>query len=299
MKHLIYSNQLSCFISYLHHLNYSDKTIKDYTRSMDVFFSWVKKDPSQISNDDLIGFSAFLQTSKLSVSMQNQFISAAKLYFSYIKSYNFDVSSIERPRIIRSTPDVLSIEDVSRLLKSTDNIKHIAMLSLIYACGLRRSELINIKISDIDKNRYTIFIRKSKGHKDRYVPVCDDILMLLRSYYSEYRPVVYLFESNVKGIKYSASSVHKVFCKAYQKSGIKKPASLHTLRHSFATHLLDDGNDIRVIQKLLGHALLSSTEIYTHISDARLKAVKLPYRLVSVNQVNNFKNYRHENLQRS
>jgi site-specific recombinase XerD len=172
-------------------------------------------------------------------------------------------------------PKILSEEEVIAILKSVDNLKHKTMLSLIYAAGLRRSELINLEVNDIDSKRMVINIRGGKGKKDRITLLSEKILNLLRTYFQAYRPKVWLFEG-VAGEAYSVSSLQKIFAVALRKSGVRKDASLHTLRHSFATHLLENGTDIRYIQALLGHNSSKTTEIYTHVTTKGFEKIRSP-----------------------
>lgn len=151
------------------------------------------------------------------------------------------------------------------------------MLSLIYACGLRRSELLNLKPTDIDSKRGILLIKQAKGKKDRIAPISEKIIELLRQYYKAYKPTVWLFEGQQKGEQYTAESLQSVLKQALQKSNIKKPVSLHWLRHSYATHLLESGTDLRFIQELLGHNSSKTTEIYTHVSTKSLQNIKSPF----------------------
>ena len=151
------------------------------------------------------------------------------------------------------------------------------MLSLIYSCGLRRSELLNIKPNDIDSNRNLLIIRKAKGMKDRIVPLSDKIITMLREYYKSNRPEIWLFEGQQKGEKYTETSLQEIFKASLKKAGIQKPASLHWLRHSYATHLLENGTDLRYIQELLGHKSSKTTEIYTHVSNKSIQKIKSPF----------------------
>jgi len=150
------------------------------------------------------------------------------------------------------------------------------MLSLIYACGLRRSELLNLKSGDIDRQRGVLFIRQSKGKKDRIVPISKKITDILEEYSMYYKTERYLFEGQIKGAQYSASSLMKVLGESCTKVGILKPVTLHWLRHSYATHLLESGTDLRFIQELLGHSSSKTTEIYTHVSIKSLQNIKSP-----------------------
>jgi integrase/recombinase XerD len=172
---------------------------------------------------------------------------------------------------------VLSKEEVKQILNAHKNIKHRAMLSLIYACGLRRSELLNLKIPDVDSKRGLLIIRQAKGKKDRVAPLSERIVGLLREYYRQEQPVDYLFEGQEKGKAYSAKSLESVLKQALRKAKITKPVTLHWLRHSYATHLLENGTDLRYIQELLGHKSSKTTEIYTHVSTKSLQKIKSPF----------------------
>jgi integrase/recombinase XerD len=172
---------------------------------------------------------------------------------------------------------VLSKEEVKKILDAHSNLKHKAMLSMIYSCGLRRSELLNLKFSDIDSKRNIVIIRQSKGKKDRITPLSAKILDLLRRYYKEYSPKTYLFEGQEKNTQYSARSLEEVLKKSVKLASINKPVTLHWLRHSYATHLLESGTDLRYIQELLGHNSSKTTEIYTHVSTKNIPQIKSPF----------------------
>jgi integrase/recombinase XerD len=151
------------------------------------------------------------------------------------------------------------------------------MLSLVYACGLRRSEVLNIKASEIDSKRKLLLIRNAKGRKDRIAPLSDKLIAMLREYYTMYKPKTWLFEGQEKGEQYTGSSLQEVLKKAIKTAKINKPVSLHWLRHSYATHLLEAGTDLRYIQELLGHKSSRTTEIYTHVSTKSLQNIKTPF----------------------
>jgi integrase/recombinase XerD len=174
-------------------------------------------------------------------------------------------------------PNVLSKEEVKKILDAPANIKHRAMLSLIYACGLRRGELLNLKPADVDSKRKLLIIRQAKGRKDRVAPLSEKIIGLLREYYKTYRPQQWLFEGQDQGEQYSEQSLQSVLKHAVKKVGIKKPVTLHWLRHSYATHLLEKGVDLRYIQELLGHKSSKTTEIYTHVSEKKLINIISPF----------------------
>jgi integrase/recombinase XerD len=187
------------------------------------------------------------------------------------------VDKIYRPKTEKLLPNVLSKEEIKMILNAHGNIKHKTMLSLIYSCGLRRSELINLKHTDIDSKRNIVIIRQAKGKKDRIVPLSIKILDMLRDYFRLYKPKIWLFEGNEAGSLYSEQSLQKVLKQALAKVGIKKPVTLHWLRHSYATHLLEAGTDLRYIQEILGHSSSKTTEIYTHVSTKSLQNVKSPF----------------------
>jgi site-specific recombinase XerD len=211
----------------------------------------------------------------VSISYQNQSINAIKFYYEQVLGRPVRTYYIQRPKKERTLPNVLSEEEVLSILKSTDNLKHRAMLSLIYSSGLRLGELINLKLPDIDSKRMLVIVKQGKGKKDRVTLLSVKILQLLREYFKKYKPREYLFEGQF-GEQYSPTSVQKVFRMAKQKAGIKKKATVHTLRHSFATHLLERGTDLRYIQSLLGHQSAKTTEIYTHITKRGLDKITSP-----------------------
>ena len=184
---------------------------------------------------------------------------------------------MQRPRREHKLPNVLSKEEVKAIIEALTNTKHRTMLSLIYACGLRRSELLNLKIGDVDSKRYMLIIRNSKGYKDRQVPISDKTIEMLREYYKMYKPKIGLFEGQKIAEKYSERSLEQILKKVLLKARIAKPVTLHWLRHSYATHLLESGTDLRYIQELLGHKSSKTTEIYTHVSQKSLQNIKSPF----------------------
>jgi integrase/recombinase XerD len=184
---------------------------------------------------------------------------------------------VHRPKREKLLPNVLSKEEIKLILNAHSNIKHKAMLSLIYSCGLRRSELLNLKPSDIDSKRNIIIVRQAKGKKDRIAPLSLKIIEMLREYFILYKPSIYLFEGQTKGTAYDERSLQKVLKQAIEKVGIKKPVTLHWLRHSYATHLLENGTDLRYIQEILGHSSSKTTEIYTHVSTKSIQKITSPF----------------------
>ena len=259
---------LQKFKEYLVSSRYSARTVKTYTDIMRVFLQFLAdKSPREIDNEDLLRFNNdYIIKKNYSSSYQNQAVNAVKLYSKVVNATKLDPELIRRPQRERTLPKVISKEEVKRIIESTGNLKHRAFLSIIYGCGLRRSEAINLKPVDIDSERMIIHIIKSKGKKDRIVPVSEKLLQLLREYYKAYKPETYLFEGQYSGRPYNEHTGQAILKRATEKAGIKKPVSLHWLRHSYATHLLEAGTDLRYIQEIIGHKSSKTTEIYGHFS---------------------------------
>jgi site-specific recombinase XerD len=208
-------------------------------------------------------------------STLNQAINALKFYYGTMLKKKF-LYEIKRPRKDKKLPVVLSKEEVAKILSSVDNIKHKAILMLIYSAGLRVGEVVKLKIEDIDSKRMLIHIKGSKGRKDRYTMLSETALDILRRYWREYKPEKWLFEGARAGRYLSTRTVEKILEHACEKANIRKDVSVHTLRHSFATHLLEGGTDLRYIQELLGHKDSKTTEIYTHVSTKSIGKIKSP-----------------------
>jgi integrase/recombinase XerD len=233
---------------------------------------------AEISNEDVIIYNnEYILKNNLSASYQNQIVNAIKLFFQTIRETKMMVDKIHRPKRSKLLPNVLSKEEIKLILNAHSNIKHKTMLSLIYSCGLRRSELLNLKPADIDSKRGIVIIRQSKGKKDRIAPLSPKILDMLREYYIGFKPKTWLFEGQNENTKYDERSLSNVLKQALTKSRINKPVSLHWLRHSYATHLLESGTDLRYIQELLGHSSSKTTEIYTHVSTKSIQQIKSPF----------------------
>jgi integrase/recombinase XerD len=231
-----------------------------------------------INNEDVIVYNnEHILKNKLSASYQNQVINAIKLFFQTIRDTKMLVDKIHRPKRAKVLPNVLSKEEIKLILNAHSNIKHKMMLSLIYSCGLRRSELLNLKPADIDSNRNIVLLKNAKGKKDRIAPLSPKILEMLREYYVLCKPKIWLFEGQNIGEQYSEYSLQSVLKQALQKTGIAKPVTLHWLRHSYATHLLESGTDLLYIQELLGHNSSKTTEIYTHVSTKSIQQIKSPF----------------------
>ncbi len=202
---------------------------------------------------------------QISSSQQNQRINAIKFYYEKVLGREKMYVDIKRPLKQKMIPNVLSVEEIKTMIDVTDNLKHKCIISLLYSAGLRRSELLNLKLTDILSGQMLIKVTQSKGKKDRYVGLSHHMLKLLRQYYIMYKPKQYLFEGS-NGKQYSAESVLKVVKTAARKANIKRNVTPHMLRHSFATHHLESGTDLRYIQEFLGHNSSKTTEIYTHVA---------------------------------
>lgn len=257
---------------------YSTRTIELYIDCMKLFLVYfADRDLKEINNSDFLLFNKkVIIDEKYSASYQNQSINAIKLFFDRIENTDLRIEEIERPKRPKKLPNVISKQEVEMLLKSIRNIKHKTILTLIYSCGLRRSELVNLEVPQLNKERKVLEILNSKGKKDRLIPLSKKLQQFLDLYLSKYQPKKYLFEGNVEGEKLSFTSLWNILKFACIKVGITKPVSLHWLRHSYATHLHEGGTDIRVIQELLGHKSCRTTEIYTHVSTKYLHEVFSP-----------------------
>lgn len=265
------------FLKLLEVKRYSKSTQKTYIQAISQFLEYFSKiDPSKINNEDVFRYIEHkIQDNKISFSTQKGIVGAIKLFYKYIYNENIKIDYIYPDRQEYKLPKVLAIEDIKKILNSIQNLKHKTLISTIYSCGMRISEALNLKISDIDSKRMMVRIENSKGNRDREVMLSHNLLILLREYYKEYKPKKYIFEGQ-KGGKYTARSAEQVFKKALQTSKINKKASLHTLRHSYATHLIEQGTDIRIVQELLGHKNIKTTQIYTHITDIRKLKIRNP-----------------------
>lgn len=267
------------FQNYLKAKRYSDSTIKTYTEALRVFIKFfIDKPLEEIDNSDVILFNnEYILKNNLSESYQNQTVNALKLFFIVTHNKKIIVELLERPRREKRLPNVLSKDEVKQILGALTNIKHQTMLSLIYSCGLRCGELLSLKPNQIDSKRNILLVHQSKGKKDRIVPLSNKTIEMLRNYYSIYKPEVYLFEGQNKGESYDERSLQKIIKKAVYLARINKPVTLHWLRHSYATHLLEAGTDLRYIQEILGHNSSRTTEIYTHVSTNNLQQIKSPF----------------------
>ncbi len=234
------------------------------------------QDPESIDKSDITNWLNFIVKQRnASRSYQNQMINSIKFYYEHVLDRDRETYQLERPRKERKLPTVLTQDEVRRMLSTIKNRKHRCIIKLIYSAGLRMGELLDMKIEDIDSSNMMIKIRYGKGFKDRFSILSQDLLNELREYWKEYRPKEWLFEGQ-NGGPYSQTSVQTIIIRAARAANIKKRVTAHTLRHSFATHLVENGTNLRHIQILLGHNSSKTTEIYTHISNVDLRKVRSP-----------------------
>jgi len=265
------------YILKMKELRYGDHTVQTYSSLFEEFINYYYRfDIDKIDEPMIIAFLRYLVIErKVSTSYQNQSINAIKFYYERVLGGQRKVYLVDRPRTEKTLPVVLNEEEVSAIINATTNLKHKTILMTIYSAGLRISEALNLKIEDIDSSRMQIRVSQSKGKKDRYTILSVKTLDILRQYFLEYKPKVWLFEGP-KGEQYSDRSIQTILKTSVTKTNIKKRITVHTLRHSFATHLLENGTDLRYIQALLGHESSKTTEIYTHVTTKGFEQIKSP-----------------------
>ena len=255
---------------------YSYKTVKGYLYYNRDFLNFIDKNPFDIQESDIKNYLLYLAEEKQSAtSTLNQAINALKFYYGTMLKRKF-VYEVKRPRKDKKLPVILSQEDVAKILSSVDNLKHKTLLMLVYSAGLRVGEVVKLKPEDIDSKRMLVFLKGSKGKKDRYTLLSETTLKTLREYWKEYKPTKWLFPGPDKERYITIRTAQRVFEMACEKALIKKDVTIHSLRHSFATHLLENGTDLRYIQELLGHKSSKTTEIYTHVSNKALMKIRNP-----------------------
>ncbi|GAB1445341.1 MAG: site-specific integrase [Cyclobacteriaceae bacterium] len=253
---------------------YSNNTIRSYVRCFEQYLNHYKDaDPTELNELHIKEYLSTLIKKKVSNSYINQAINAIKFYYEIVLDMPNRFYDMERPIKEHKLPKVISKKEVLAIINNTANIKHKCIVALLYSAGLRRAELLNLKLTDIDSERMVIRIESAKGNKDRYSLLSHNVLEDLRIYFKQWRPQKYLFEGP-GGTPYTGTSVEKIVKSAARKAGIFKPVSPHMLRHSFATHLLESGTDLRNIQVLLGHNSLKTTEIYAHVATNAFNTIK-------------------------
>jgi integrase/recombinase XerD len=251
------------------YLNYSSRTKNNYLSHIKQFLKSIgDKQIIHLSSKD---FQSYLNNYNFtSVSQQNQIINSIRFLYKEVLGKKYDKVSFKRPKSEKKLPQVIDGEHIKEQLSKITNLKHKTILTLTYSVGLRVSEIVNLRIEDIDSKRMLIHIKNAKGKKDRIVPLSQTVLELMREYWKEYKPKEYLFNGQSGG-KYSIQSCQKIY-----KKYIDESSSIHTLRHSSFTNLLESGTDLRIIQKIAGHSSSKTTEIYTHVSNQLLSKVNLP-----------------------
>lgn len=271
--------QIQSFKAWMEQKRYAVNTIKTYNHQLEIFFGfYASKTPETVQLEDITRFNTeFIMKHGLSPTFQNQTVSALKLF--YEKNYNrlLNIEQIERPLKSNPLPKVFSRPDLEKFFHAITNPKHKMAMMMIYSCGLRRSELVGLKLEHLDSKRKLLSVINAKGKKDRVIPLSQRTLEKIKAYYLAHRPVTYLIEGQYPGRSLTASSLQKVFEKALINAKINKPYTIHCLRHSIATHLLENGTDLRIIQELLGHKSSKTTEIYTHVSNQTLQNIKNPF----------------------
>lgn len=268
---------LKTYSRYLQGLRLSKSTVATY-RNFIVFLLlyWKDRPLAQLDNKSTQRFiEVVIERRKYGISTHRQLISALRHFGDRFTESSLDPYLIARPRKNQSLPTVLSKEEVIDLLRVTYNLKHQTILALMYSCGLRIGEVLSLQLADIDLDRKQLLVRQAKGRKDRYIVLAESIKPLLLNYVSSFKPQHYVFQGS-KGGTYSASSIRAFLKRSCCRAGIKKPVTPHTLRHSYATHLIENGVNLRLVQELLGHAKPETTMIYTHVAKKDLLAVQSP-----------------------
>ncbi len=255
--------------------NYSPQTIRSYISSLKALSNYYNLSPAKISLEQFkLYLAGRVSRFEISSSSVNQIIGAWRILQCDILKREWINFEVKRPRPEKKLPHVLSQKKLVSLIASITNTKHHALISLAYATGMRRNEILQIKIEDIDSDRNVIIVKHGKGNKQRQIPINTSLIEILRNYYVKYRPIKFLFEGQQPGMSYSATSFSKILKKAANKISISKPVSPHILRHSFATHSLENGLNLKQLQLILGHNSMKTTSIYLHVADTT--AINIP-----------------------
>ena len=254
--------------------NYSHATIKSYRHGLNTYLEFQKGDPQNLDTATIKAFLLTLEHNGLSPQTRNLFLNAIKFYYRNVVRNARDIS-IHTARKNRSLPVVLSRNEIAAILSATQNQKHRLLLSLSYGAGLRVSEAVNLKVGDLDVAELTIHVKQAKGRKDRVTVFPQKIADDIRNIIAGKGANDFVFASE-RGGNLTTRTAQKIFEHALQKSGVNKPATFHSLRHSFATHLLENGVDVRYVQELLGHQNIRTTQLYTHVTNPILKNIKSP-----------------------
>jgi site-specific recombinase XerD len=264
-------------ISLMEREHYAQKTIKSYVSTVAQFAKFHGKCPSKLDDIHIGQYLDDLCKRRASSSTINITHSALRWFYSRVMKRAWNDQVFRRPRRKKRLPEVLSPEEVKAIINSTNNLKHYALLMLLYSSGLRPGEVTKVRSADIDAERMMLRVRQGKGYKDRYTIISPICLQVLRRYWKAYRPKGgWLFEGMIQGEPYSVRSLQELFRRARQKAGIRKHVSPHSFRHSFATHLLEEGVDTLTIKELLGHKQLQTTAVYLHVRQSRLTKLENP-----------------------
>lgn len=264
---------------------FSPKTIACYLACMKGVAKHFRKSPAELGDEEIRAYLHYLmEERKVSQTVLVQTYSALKFFFEKTLQKQWNAFRIPRCKQRRKLPGVLAREEVESILSATRNLKHRAILITIYSAGLRIGEATRLKVSDIDSGRMMIRVNEGKGLKDRYTLLGERNLGMLRRYWKAYRPLEWLFPGRNASGPVSISAIQRVFKSSLEKAGIKKKASVHTLRHCFATHLLESGTDLYYIQRLLGHKSAGTTSVYLHITGKDIGKIKSPIDSLVENQ---------------
>jgi len=256
--------------------NYAPRTVSTYVAAVARFAAHFGQSPEQLGSDHVRQYQLHLLAQKASWSRFNQAACALRFLYRVTLRRGDVAASVPFGKKTRSLPAVLSAAEVARLFAAVANRRDLMILQTAYACGLRVSEVVRLQVGDIDSQRMSLHIRAAKGRKDRFVPLSAVLLQRLRDYWRGYRPKLWLFPGGKPDSHLSIGNVQRLCQRAVRASGITKKASMHTLRHSYATHLLESGTDLASLQKLLGHSQLSTTLRYTHVGQAHLQRIVSP-----------------------
>ena len=255
---------------------YGARTRKAYLGHIARFINFYGKEPQDLGEAEIRRYVLHLLDERKSHTYANQCISALKFLYGKVLKQSSSIVNLPRPKKERKLPDVLSRAEVLRIFEAISNLKHRALLMMVYSAGLRVGEVVRLQVEDVDSERRLLHVRQGKGRKDRYVMLSEVALETLRDYWRAYRPRKWLFPGQREGRHLHERTVEKILKQACRKAGIRKDVSVHTLRHSFATHLLEAGIDLRYIQEMLGHKSSKTTEIYTHVSKRNIATIRSP-----------------------
>jgi len=262
--------------------NYSPATIKHYVAAVAAFSNFCGHSPSRLTLEDIHRYQAHIVEQGGSWSGFNIAVCALRFLYTKTLRRDWDIRHIAHAKRPKRLPVVLSQEEVLRVFAVVEHGMHRVILMTAYACGLRVSEVVSLRVEDVDSGRMLVHVRQAKGQKDRIVPLAQTLLEVLRSYWRVYRPHTWLFPGHPRDNHVSTRTVQRAVTHAVAAAGLRKHATSHTLRHSFATHLLETGTDIRTLQALLGHHRLATTQIYNHVARKEITATKSPLDLLGI-----------------